>query len=98
MTTNDYHVTMKKPSERPVRVATLKAKLSEYIRAVRKGHPVVVYDRDTPVARIVPYEAVQEPLSVRRPLLSLHDVSLPAPLAKKVDSLRDLMQERQSSR
>ena len=49
-TCRDYHVTMKEPREKPVRVAILKARLSEYIRAARRGHPVVVYDRDTPVA------------------------------------------------
>lgn len=36
-------------------VAELKARLSYYLARVRGGDSVVVYDRDTPVARLVPY-------------------------------------------
>jgi prevent-host-death family protein len=40
-----------------VDVADLKARLSEHLRAVRKGRTLTVVDRSTPVARIVPYAA-----------------------------------------
>jgi len=33
----------------------LKAKLGQYMRAVRAGKEIVVTDRDEPVARLVPY-------------------------------------------
>jgi len=33
----------------------LKAKMGQYMRAVRSGKEVVVTDRDQPVARLVPY-------------------------------------------
>jgi prevent-host-death family protein len=33
----------------------LKAKLGQYLRAVRAGKEVVVTDRDRPVARLVPF-------------------------------------------
>ena len=36
-------------------VAELKARLSQYLARVRGGDTVVVYDRDTPIARLVPY-------------------------------------------
>lgn len=49
MTTYSHHKTMKE-----VRIAELKARLSEYLRAVRRGETLAVLDRDTPVARIVP--------------------------------------------
>jgi prevent-host-death family protein len=39
-----------------VGIAELKGKLSEYLRAVRKGGEVVIKDRETPIARLVPYE------------------------------------------
>jgi prevent-host-death family protein len=39
---------------REVGVAELKAHLSEYLRGVREGEEVVVTDRDTPIAKIVP--------------------------------------------
>jgi antitoxin (DNA-binding transcriptional repressor) of toxin-antitoxin stability system len=33
-------------------VSKLKNNLSAYLRKVRAGHPVVIYDRDIPIARI----------------------------------------------
>ncbi|MEK7233433.1 MAG: type II toxin-antitoxin system prevent-host-death family antitoxin [Elusimicrobiota bacterium] len=33
----------------------LKAKLGQFMKAVRKGQEVVVTDRDEPVARLIPY-------------------------------------------
>ena len=36
-----------------VRIADLKARLSEHLRTVRNGGTLTVLDRDTPVARIV---------------------------------------------
>ncbi|MFZ5470337.1 MAG: type II toxin-antitoxin system Phd/YefM family antitoxin [Myxococcota bacterium] len=35
----------------------LKAKLGQFMRAVRAGKQVVIKDRDRPVARLVPYKA-----------------------------------------
>src|SRR5205085_11206764 len=78
--TYDYHVTM---SEKPIRVAELKARLSEYLRRVRKGDDLTVYDRDQPIARIVPYAAPAGRLVVREPLRSyrtLGHIPLPPPL------------------
>jgi prevent-host-death family protein len=40
-----------------VKIATLKTHLSRYLAEVRDGREVVVYDRDTPIARILPYAA-----------------------------------------
>lgn len=37
-----------------VGIAELKANLSSFLRRVRRGESVIVLDRDTPVARIVP--------------------------------------------
>jgi len=39
---------------RQVRIAELKDRLSEHLRAVEKGTEVVVMDRNRPIARIVP--------------------------------------------
>jgi prevent-host-death family protein len=48
----------------------LKAKLGQYMRAVRSGKEVVVTDRGEPVARLVPYRettgAAEEP-TIERP-------------------------------
>jgi prevent-host-death family protein len=90
---------MKRQAGRKVGVAELKAKLSAYLRAVRGGQSLVVLDRDTPVARVVPYEPA-EPLRVGRPLARrrLQDVPLPPPLSLDLDVVALLMQERQGER
>lgn len=93
MVTDDYHVTMTN-----VRVAEFKARLSEYLRAVRKGHDLTIYDREQPVARVVPF-AERGPLVVREPVVryaTLGDVPLP-PLARlTVDPVDLLLEDRQS--
>ena len=38
------------------KVSELKARLSAYLAEVRGGRTVVVYDRTTPIARLVPFE------------------------------------------
>ena len=38
---------------RKVKISELKARLSEHLRHVRRGHTITVMDRDTPVAEIV---------------------------------------------
>ncbi|NOT07987.1 MAG: type II toxin-antitoxin system prevent-host-death family antitoxin [Gemmatimonadales bacterium] len=89
---------MKKRPDKTVKVAELKARLSEYLRAARQGHPVTVCDRDTPIARLVPYDAEAETLVIRKPIRRLRDVALPAPLGRRIDSLAALLEERQPSR
>jgi len=89
---------MSTPRERTVKVAELKARLSAYLRAVRRGHPVTVCDRDTPVARLVPVSAPAEGLTTRQPLRPLHQIPLPPPLNRPPDSLAALLEERQPTR
>lgn len=48
------------------KVSTLKAHLSEYLAEVRGGETVVVCDRNTPIARLLPYEE-GEGLRIREP-------------------------------
>jgi hypothetical protein len=55
--------------------------------------------RDTPVARLVPYEGgFQAWLPVRKATATLRDVELPAPLERDVGSLEALAEERQAGR
>jgi prevent-host-death family protein len=83
---------------RRVGVAELKARLSAYLRAARRGEAVIVYDRDTPVARLVPYEQGQTSLPVRKATTLLRSVELPAPLGRSVGVLEVLAEERQAGR
>lgn len=81
-------------------IAELKARLSEFLRYVKKGQSVTVYDRDTPVARLVPLDA-SDLLSSRPPTgeySSLQNVPLPPPLSVDVDVLELLREERQAER
>ncbi len=80
-----------------VRIAELKARLSEYLRRVRRGQTVTVLDRDTPVARVVPYEDTER-LRVREPVGSagsLQNVSIPPPAKLSVDVVEVLREERE---
>ena len=80
-----------------VQISELRTRLSEYLRQVRLGRTLTVMDRDTPIARIVPYTPEAEPLRVRRPLgeyASLQSVPLPRPMKIGVDIVTLLMEER----
>jgi prevent-host-death family protein len=84
-----------------VRIAGLKSRLSEYLRQVRKGRSVTILDRDTPIARIVPFQADGAALSVREPAPGaprLSDVPLPPPLSIRGDIVALLLEERQGNR
>lgn len=84
-----------------VRIADLKARLSEHLRAVRRGRTLTVLDRERAIARIVPYDAERRPLTIRsrRPgAPPLARVRLPPALRLKVDIGALLAEERQHER
>ncbi|HYC52101.1 MAG TPA: type II toxin-antitoxin system prevent-host-death family antitoxin [Gemmatimonadaceae bacterium] len=84
-------------SKNDVRVAELKARLSEYLRAVRKGRELTVYDRDQPIARLVPHAASAGRLQVREPIRTyrtLGDIPLPPPAELSVDAVELLLEDR----
>ena len=87
VTIRDYNVVMK-----AVRIADLKARLSEHLKLVRKGRTLTILDRNTPVARIVPYAA--EPLEVRAATRRLRDFALPPVPSARTDSLTVLLDDR----
>lgn len=90
MTTRDHNQVMSK-----VGIADLKAHLSQHLRKVRAGRSFTVLDRDTPVARIVPY-AAEAPLEVRRATRKLRDLRVPPPTSSPTDSLSSLLRDRAS--
>jgi prevent-host-death family protein len=89
---------MAKAREQSVKIAQLKAQLSAFVRAARGGHTIVVCERDTPVARLVPYAPADEALTSRLPLRAWGSVPLPTPVNSPIDSLAALLQERQIAR
>lgn len=81
-----------------VGVAEFKAKLSEYLRSVRRGHELTILDREQPIARVVPY-ASSAPLAVREPQVryaTLGEVPLPPPIALGGDIVDLLLEDRRT--
>ncbi|MHB8879602.1 MAG: type II toxin-antitoxin system Phd/YefM family antitoxin [Myxococcaceae bacterium] len=84
-----------------VNVAALKANLSRYLRAVRRGQQLVVTDHKLPVAKVVPYE---EPgpakLEIRRAKdpAALGRLRFPPVKGGSFDSLEALLEDRRSER
>jgi prevent-host-death family protein len=84
-----------------VGVAELKARLSEYLRAVRRGGDVTIHDRSEPIARLVPYAAQDVRLVVRAPqrrYKSLGKIPMPRPVKLRSDPVQLLLEERRSGR
>jgi len=78
-------------------ISQLKAHLNAYLADVRRGCGVVVCDRKTPVARLVPYE--EDPSDFRvvpraRPVRSLKRIR-GVPLKRSGDVLRILRESRE---
>ena len=81
-----------------VGVAELKGNLSKHLRAVRRGHPLTVLDRDTPVAQIIPYPEGEDALPVRRPAEGAgrpSQLRWPPPLRLHHDPVSLLLEDRQ---
>jgi prevent-host-death family protein len=95
MTTSGHNEAMK-----AVRIAELKARLSEYLRAVRRGETIAVLDRETRVAEIVPVRAPNA-LRIRKPAAGApppNRVPLPKPSTSTIDVVQVLLETRQSHR
>ena len=79
-----------------VRIAEFKARLSEYLRTVRRGHELTILDRDQPIATVSPY-AIGGAFAVREPSGAYRkpgDVPMPPPLKLPVDPVKLLLGER----
>ncbi|HET9219688.1 MAG TPA: type II toxin-antitoxin system prevent-host-death family antitoxin [Terriglobia bacterium] len=64
-----------------VKVAELKATLSAHLSEVRAGGTVIVYHRNTPIARLVPYQEDRDDLAFIEP-------SAPIAALKKIKGVR----------
>lgn len=95
MTISSHNVAMTQ-----VRIAELKARLSEYLRAVRRGETIAVMDRETPVAQIIPVRG-RSALRIRKPPVGTpppNRVPLPRRARLDVDVVPLLLEERQGQR
>ncbi len=79
-----------------IKIAQLKSHLSAYLRQVQKGEKIVVTDRDTPIAQVIPYTAGAERLhivSASTNPSTLKKIKIkPAP--QGTDSLNALLEDR----
>ena len=78
------------------KVSELKARLSSYLRDVRNGETVVVLDRLTPIARLVPMESKPEDIVIEEPRRSVSDLGKirTIQLRKKRDVVKLLRESR----
>ena len=81
---------------RSVKIAELKDRLSEHLRAVERGAEIEVRDRDRPIARIVPAARGKAQLRVVPPKRAFSTVRdrRPRPAHWKTSSLELLLEER----
>ena len=85
--------------KKEVRIAGLKAHLSEYVRAAQKGEEILIKDRETPVAMLVPVSDSPSPLQItpaKRPGTGTHQMRSvklrglkPGDAAKALASVRE---------
>jgi len=83
-----------------VRIAELKAKLSEFLRAVQGGESFAVLDRNTAIAQLVPLDD-RLGIKMRKRVPGSpapNKVTLPKSAQLKIDVLEVLLEERQSHR
>ena len=84
-----------------VGIADLKSRLSEHLRQVRRGKTITIFDRNTPIARVVPFQEPGGLLQVRHPFPhspKLQQITLPPPLRLRKDIVTLLLEERQTER
>jgi antitoxin (DNA-binding transcriptional repressor) of toxin-antitoxin stability system len=84
-----------------VRIADFKSRVREYFRRVRGGNKLMVLDRNTPIARVVPCEENGGLLKVRSLLPTtprLQRIPFPPPLRLRKDIVELLLVERQGKR
>jgi prevent-host-death family protein len=83
--------------KRYVQISELKSHLSEYLRSVRGGHPLIVMDRKTPIAQVLPYQEGPATIVIRKrkegaPLFK--DIPVPPFVDYGVDILKILEEQR----
>jgi len=95
MITNDYNVIMIR-----VGIAELKKNLCRHLRDVRRGQEIVVLERSTPIARILPIEGTGANLTVRsaRPGVTPSSVTFPPPVNLGCDVVEILLEDRRRER
>lgn len=92
-----HNEVMKTTSDSQVNVATLKARLAEFLRKVKAGGELTVLEHRLPIARIVPIRE-NGPLGATQPTADfqakVRSLNIQPIKGVKVDSLAALLEER----
>ena len=89
---------MKTKRRGQAKIGEFKAHLSEYLRSVRAGQEVVVFDRDTPVARVIPADrTVRNGIILRPGKGNLKDLKF-SRINLSIDLVQELLDERRRER
>ena len=81
------------------KVSELKAQLSGYLAQVRGGESIVVCDRNTPIAHLVPVGSGDNALAIREPTRPLRDLRrLKSVRPKKAVDVARLLREDRDQR
>ena len=83
---------------KPVKIADLKAHLSEHLRTVEAGAIITVFDRQRPIAQIVPFRGVTGMVEHQPPTRSIQDFVVPRRVTTSIDIVEDLLEERRQDR
>ncbi len=79
-----------------IKIAEFKSRLSHYLDRIRHGEQLVVTDRKTPIARVIPYGEPEEKLVIApasgQPS-ALKKIRIP-PALSGTDSLKSLKEDR----
>ena len=78
-------------------IAKFKAELSKYLRFVRKGEEVIIMNRDTPLARVVPIKGENQGLIIEEAIGDMGDffrIQMEPVLGQEESSLQFLKVER----
>jgi antitoxin (DNA-binding transcriptional repressor) of toxin-antitoxin stability system len=76
-----------------ITISYFKAHISEEFRKVRKGARIIISDRDTPIAEVIPFRTAPAVLGVRQPQVT--PFQLPRPTFKiDHDPLEYLLEDR----
>ena len=80
-----------------VKIAEFKTHLSSYLAKVKKGEEVVVTERETPIAKILPFSKLEEKLTIipaKRSPKFLKKLKIP-PAPPGTNSLKMLLEDRE---
>jgi antitoxin (DNA-binding transcriptional repressor) of toxin-antitoxin stability system len=85
-------------SMRSVKIAEFKSQLSRHLRDVQRGESLIVLDRETPIARVIPIDAGDD-MTITLPASDappVGKVKLPVPPRIAVDVVELLLADRRS--